>query len=246
MSIIYEIFGGLPRQGPGDDASTRRAYHMLKELPPRPEILDVGCGSGAQTIALAQLCQGRITAVDVHDPFLQKVRQRAQAAGIAERVVPMNMSMTQLDFPDETFDVLWCEGAIFITGFREGLAAWRRLLKPGGHLVASESAWFCDNPPPEAKAFWDSCYPAIAAVKTNRRVAEEAGYRVAETFPLPAESWWTEYYRPLEPTLPALRAKYADDAASLAVIAEVQREIEIHRKYSDAYGYEFYVLQKPR
>jgi ubiquinone/menaquinone biosynthesis C-methylase UbiE len=246
VSIIFEIFDDLPRQGPGDDASTRRAFQMLTGLPVRPEILDIGCGSGAQTIALAQLCPGRITAIDIHDPFLQKVQQRAEAAGVAERVMPVNMSMTQLDLPNETFDIIWREGAIFITGFREGLAAWRRLLKSGGYLVTSEAAWFCDNPPAAAKEFWDACYPAIANVKTNTRVAEDAGYRVVGTFPLPSESWWTEYYRPLEPKLPALRAKYAHDAAALAELAFVEREIEIHREYSDAYGYEFYILQKPR
>jgi hypothetical protein len=46
--------------------------------------------------------------------------------------------MNDLHFPDGSIDVLWCEGAIFIIGFAKGLATWRRLLVPGGHLVVSE------------------------------------------------------------------------------------------------------------
>lgn len=243
MRIIFEIFEDLPRQGPGDDASTRRAFEMLTDLPAKPEILDVGCGSGTQTIALARLCRGRITAVDVHEPVLDEVQRRAEAAGVAERVVPLNMSMTELDFPDETFDVIWSEGAIFIMGFRAGLTAWRPLLKPGGWLVVSEAVWFCDDPPAEAKAYWDACYPAITDPDSNGQMAEEAGYVVTGTFPLPAESWF-DFYRPLAPKLVTLRRKYAGDAAALSEIAECKREIEVFHKYSGAYGYQFFVLQK--
>jgi hypothetical protein len=52
-------------------------------------------------------------------------------------------------------------------------------------------------------------------------------------------------YDPLARKLPALRRKYATDSAALAEIQETEREIEMFRKYSDAYGYEFYVLQRP-
>ena len=44
--VFWEIHRGLPREGPGDNASTRRAFLMLKELPKNPRILDIGCGTG--------------------------------------------------------------------------------------------------------------------------------------------------------------------------------------------------------
>ncbi len=31
--LIYEVYGSLPRQGPGDDASTGRALALMTELP---------------------------------------------------------------------------------------------------------------------------------------------------------------------------------------------------------------------
>jgi len=71
--IFFEIFEALPRQGPGDEKSTRKAFKKLGELPDRPEILDVGCGTGVQTLALAKLTPGKITAFDNH-----VIRQRHQ------------------------------------------------------------------------------------------------------------------------------------------------------------------------
>jgi 2-polyprenyl-3-methyl-5-hydroxy-6-metoxy-1,4-benzoquinol methylase len=68
-SIIFELCETLPRQGPGSDACTRKDFEMLPGLPDRPEVLDIGCGSGMLTLELARLCSGcRITAMDIHQP----------------------------------------------------------------------------------------------------------------------------------------------------------------------------------
>ena len=60
MDLIYEVFNAdLPRQGPGDNKSTKKAFSYL-ELPSDPCILDVGCGNGMQTLELARLTNGGI------------------------------------------------------------------------------------------------------------------------------------------------------------------------------------------
>ena len=84
MAFLYEIFdAGLPRLGPGDAHTTRKALDMLlaKSLKPAAgsasagmRVLDLGCGNGAQTIALAQAIAGTILAVDNHQPFLDELR----------------------------------------------------------------------------------------------------------------------------------------------------------------------------
>lgn len=74
--LIYEVYGSLPRQGPGDDASTGRALALMTELPENARILDVGCGSGAQTVSLARRTRGTVTALDNHAPFLEALRAR--------------------------------------------------------------------------------------------------------------------------------------------------------------------------
>jgi 2-polyprenyl-3-methyl-5-hydroxy-6-metoxy-1,4-benzoquinol methylase len=60
VNIFFEVHGGLPRECPGDNISTKKAYLTLKDLPEKPRILDVGCGLGMQTLMLAKLSNGKI------------------------------------------------------------------------------------------------------------------------------------------------------------------------------------------
>ena len=65
-ALFFELFSGLPRQGPGTAASTRRALGLVPDVGPRTRVLDVGCGTGAQTLVLAQSSASHIVAVDNH------------------------------------------------------------------------------------------------------------------------------------------------------------------------------------
>ena len=58
MEYFMDLYGDLPRAGPGDNGSTARALGMIKGLPAEPRILDLGCGPGVQTL---ELCRGRFT-----------------------------------------------------------------------------------------------------------------------------------------------------------------------------------------
>ena len=69
-ALFYKIYNALPRGGPGNVESTRKAFELLPDLPDNPNILDIGCEKGIQTIELAKISDGRIVAVDNHRPFL--------------------------------------------------------------------------------------------------------------------------------------------------------------------------------
>ncbi|WHY99634.1 hypothetical protein [Peribacillus simplex] len=49
-----------------------------------------------------------------------------------------NVSMFDMGFKTETFDLIWAEGSIYIIGFQKGLKVWKPFLNRGGYLVCSE------------------------------------------------------------------------------------------------------------
>jgi ubiquinone/menaquinone biosynthesis C-methylase UbiE len=138
-AVFFRIHKDLPREGPGDILSTHRAYRFVSELPVTGRILDVGCGPGVQTIDLANVTAASITALDIHRQYLDQLCDLLRVAGLSRRVNAVQASMFNMPFLSESFDVIWAEGAIYITGFERGLQEWRRLLRSGGYVAATHS-----------------------------------------------------------------------------------------------------------
>lgn len=244
MKYFYEVFCGMPRAGPGDSQSTRRAFGYLKNLPAKPMMLDIGCGQGMQTIELAKLTEGTITALDSYQSFLDILLKNARKQGVEKRILPKNQSMLEMDFENDSFDVIWSEGALYIMGFQNGLRKCRQLLKSHGYLVVTEAVLFTTSIPPPLQQFWDKMYPVIKDVSQNLALIQSEGFRVVGHFPLPQSSWTDAYYVPMQNSIDQLKKKYHDSPAALKVFTECEEEIGMYRQYSDYYGYEFFIMQK--
>lgn len=243
-NYFFEIYESIPRQGPGDRASTERALRLLPPLTADQRILDIGCGSGAQTIDLARATAAQIVAVDNHPPFIAKLARRADELGLSTRITAQVGDMGALPFGDGSFDVLWSEGAIFILGFSEGLAAWRRLLPPGGHLVVSEFCWFDREPAAELLEMFRGDCPEADHVDARRQAISDSGYRLLGDFVLPQTAWRDNYHGPLAQSLERFRSAHAGDPDALAEADRCQREIALYQRHPGAYGYVFFVMQR--
>lgn len=68
--IFYEVFDNLPRQGPGTTEATQKEFNLTNLVANRIRVLDIGCGTGASTITLAKLINGRIIETDNYQPYL--------------------------------------------------------------------------------------------------------------------------------------------------------------------------------
>lgn len=238
--IFWPAHEGLPRQAPGSAATTRLLLRLAGPVPPRPRVVDIGCGTGPASLLLAGEAGAEVVAVDTHEPFLERLRAAAAAAGLADRVRAVCAPMQDLPLPDASADLLWAEGSAYIMGVDEALSAWRRLLAPGGALVLTECEWTTARPAAGARTFWDAAYPGMRSTDGNVRAALHAGWTVAATYLL-RDSDWAAYYGPLAARVEALRAEGTDAAA----LAEVSREIEVRREHGADYGYTGYVL-RPR
>ena len=109
--------------------------------------------------------------------------------------------------------------------------------------MVTEVSWLVEDVPQEVYRLFHEQYPGVTDIAGNIARIGAAGYDIVDHFTLPAESWWTHYQTPLEAKFPALRVKYADDEAALAVIEEAADEHRICRQYPGTYGYEFYIAR---
>lgn len=242
MEYFYELFTDLPRQGPGCREATLRALGLLKDLPAKPGVLDIGCGCGMQTLILARQLKTKIVAIDNHRPLLDRLDEAAARSGL--EIETRELSMIDMPFDEESFDLLWAEGSIFIIGLERGLKEFRSYLRPGGYLAFTELCWFVDDPPTEVRTYFDSVYPEIRPADEVRRMAAASGYRMIESFNLPDSAWWDDYYTPMLQRMDELEVRNAGVAEAEAVYAHCRAEIEMFRQHSKSYGYTFFVLQR--
>ena len=187
---------------------TREAYRMLPILD-KPRILDIGCGSGVATMELARLTQGEIIGIDIDQPALDKFTRKVEEGGLTDRVQVINCSMFDMDFADESFDIIWSEGSIYAIGFERGLREWRRLLKPVGFLIVHDEQ-----------------------EDVNKKLGQitKCGYELLGHFILNVEIWWTEYFAPLEKLVIESQTRYTEDPKVLEEIQHAQGELDMFRK----------------
>ncbi len=242
--IFLELYEGLPRQGPGNRACAERAFALCRDLPAMPAVLDLGCGVGGQTLHLAELTRGTIVAIDCHAPHIERLRTAVAARGLGERVRPVVGDMARPGLPPESVDLVWSEGALYQLGLDTALRLCHGLLRPGGYLAFTDAVWRTRNPPPEVVASFDLDYPTMGWVADGLAAIERAGLTLVGRFTLPDEAWWDDFYSPMERRIEVLRGRHAGDAEALAVLDQLAREPEMHRRHSDCYAYEFFVARR--
>jgi hypothetical protein len=195
-------------------------------------------------MALARTLLAPVTAVDIHQPFLDRLKRDAAAGGLGSLINTRCASMEALDDPLGTIDLIWSEGAIYIIGFEAGLRLWRPLLRPNGLAVVSEATWLTDSPPAEIAAYWQEGYPAIGTATQNIERAATAGYETLDHFALPSAAWWESYYSPMLARLAELRSESVSDSVLAEVLDEAEREVDMFRRFGNTYGYVFYLLRR--
>ena len=201
---------------------TKKAFQMLPKFD-NPCILDIGCGTGVPTMKLARLSNGQIIGLDINQTLLDELTKKIKEAGLLNRVRTMKCSMIKIDFPDESFDIIWAEGSIFRISFEKGLKEWRRFLKPNGFLVVHDE---------------------INNLAKKLEKIPNFGYELVGHFIVSSDAWRLEYFGPLEKLIQDVRAEHADDPEALNLLDKDQREIEKFKTNPEMYGSVFLTMQK--
>lgn len=244
FQLLIDLHRHAARQGPGGEAETKRAMELAGlDRSRHVTIADIGCGTGASTILLAQELDADIVAVDFLPAFLDELQARAKDHGVADRITTLNGSMDALPFAFGEFDVIWSEGAVYNMGFEAGVSAWRRFLKPGGSLIVSEITWLSAMKPPELQSHWERVYPEIDVASTKIAVLERHGYSPEAYFVLPAHCWLENYYRPMERRFDAFLERHGQSDEAKAIVETEKHEIALYEKYRAYFGYGVYVAK---
>lgn len=244
IALIREYYSGMDRQGPGSREATVKALGFIDGLNERSTIVDLGCGTGGQTMVLAQNTRGNITGIDAFPGYIDKLNDTAQASNLQHRVKGIVGSMDKLDFQPNELDLVWCEGAIYNIGFEKGMNYWNRFLKKGGHVAVTEATWFTDDRPHEIFDFWNSAYPEIDTIPNQISRMQKAGYVVTASFILPETCWIDNFIVPGKAAQKIFLEKHAGDKSAEAFIDYEKYGAELYDTYKEYYGYVFYIGKK--
>jgi ubiquinone/menaquinone biosynthesis C-methylase UbiE len=218
IDLLIDFHKDAERQGPGSNEETIKALGFTDlEKKDHLKVADIGCGSGAQTISLAQHLNADIVAVDLFPEFLDKLSINSKKLGIQDKISTLQKSMDDLPFENEEFDLIWSEGAVYIIGFEEGVKGWKKYLKPGGY---------------------------IATASNKMKVLEDNGFSPVGYFYLSESSWINNYYRPIEERFDSFLLKHNNSELAKAIIEAEKEEIRKYSLYKDYLSYGFYVARK--
>ncbi|MBN2139844.1 MAG: methyltransferase domain-containing protein [Desulfovibrionaceae bacterium] len=136
-------------------------------------VLDLGCGSGRYSIALARAGAGRVLAVDAQRRSFARAEAYCREQGLA--VDFKEQDVLALDLENACFDFVFCNGVLHHTADMErGLAEMARLIRPGGagflYLYGAGGI------------FWDT---RRALRRVFRHIPQERAMRVLEDINMP-------------------------------------------------------------
>jgi ubiquinone/menaquinone biosynthesis C-methylase UbiE len=160
-------------------------------IAPDAIILDVGCGGGGAVKILAQAAShGKVYGVDYSEDVLPTARRVNRALINQGRVEIKRGSVSDLPFPDDTFDLATAfETTMFWPSPVDDLREVRRVLKPGGTLLIANEA-YADARFEKRNAKWSRLADfQLQTPEETRQCLIGAGYAEVEIDTAPDNNW---------------------------------------------------------
>lgn len=157
-------------------------FKALSSIPQidKPLILDMGCGTGVLTLALTEIRNGRIYAVDSDDSCLLWLKEKVKALNCADRIKVIHASAFDENLFDEKFDIVLAEGLLNVIGFQMGLPVLIKYLKDSGYLIIHDE---------------------FKSDREKRVLFKKYNLELLNSLVLDENVWWDDYYRCLEKSI---------------------------------------------
>lgn len=244
FNLICEYFSNVERQGPGSPEMTLKALSFINNLNKQSKIVDLGCGTGGQTMVLAQHTEGKVIGLDLFADFIDRFNENAVSLNLQNRVQGIVGSMDKLPFEPEELDLIWSEGAIYNIGFERGINEWKQYLKSGGYIAVTEATWFTEERPSEINNFWVEAYPEIDTIPVKLSQLQKAGYFPVAMFCLPESCWTENFFEPQIRAQEIFLKKHASNKLAFELVSNLRHELRMYEQYKSFYGYVFYIGKK--
>ena len=126
---------GIGGAHPGGFGLTQSILENMN-IQPNESVLDIGCGTGQTAAFLAERINCQVTAIDNHPIMVQKAKQRFKKMKSPVKVFEGDIQ--NLDFVDDSFDLIIAESVIIFTDISQTLKELSRVLKSDGNLIMIE------------------------------------------------------------------------------------------------------------
>ena len=160
--------------------------------PAAQEILDIACGTGDFSIAIARAMApgSRVTGLDLSEGMLAVMRAKLAASGLEDRVACVQGDSEALPYADAAFDCVTI--AFGIRNFEHRETALReilRVLKPGGKLVILELSVPSN---PVIRWFYKLYFTGLLPIIGGKISGDKAAYRYlpASVLNFPGRDEW--------------------------------------------------------
>ena len=174
----------------------------------------MGCGTGEATLALFEMTNGTIVAIDADQASVSLFREKVRRVKDGDRITIIHGSALDTDILDRKFDIVLAEGLLHIIGFEKGLAILLGHLKHDGYLIIHDG---------------------LDHDAEIRELFAKYTITLMDSFVLDETIWWNDYYKYLEE---ALQGK--DPSAFRDEI----NEIAAYRENPERFRSIFYIVHK--
>ena len=126
---------------PGGINATKKLFQDIA-LSSDDYVLEIGCGSGKDLCSLVRKYGCKAVGIDHSDFMVKFARHKVQQSGLSSEINIMKGDVTNLDFSDEEFNVIFAQSVLATVPDKSKAATEiARVLKPGGHFGDIEFTW---------------------------------------------------------------------------------------------------------
>ncbi|MFC2103721.1 class I SAM-dependent methyltransferase [Bacteroidota bacterium] len=183
-----------------------------------PLMLDIGCGSGVPTLALAENYNGTIIAVDIDTISINRLTEKVKDLNLSDRISIFNCSLHDMKFEENQFDIILAEGFLNNVGFKKGFLLLLKLLKRNGYFIIHDE---------------------FRNYNKKTQLIEQNNCKILDWFELNEQVWWDDYYKCLEKEISSQKNKDL-----LKLFKSDLHEIKLFKRDTSPFKSAYYVIEK--